>query len=39
MTGTEVAALKTAFDAVVHNTNDQSELMVLDSIQYVGARA
>ena len=39
MTGTEVAALKTAFDAVVHNKNDQSELMVLDSIQYVGARA
>jgi len=39
MTGTEAAAFKTAFDAVVHNKNDQSELMVLDSIQYVGARA
>ncbi len=39
MTGAEAAAFKTAFDAVVHNKNDQSELMVLDSIQYVGARA
>jgi len=39
MTGTEAAAFKTAFDAVVHNKNDQSELMVLDSIQYVGSRA
>lgn len=39
MTGTEAAAFKTAFDAVVHNKNDQSELMVLDSIQYVGARS
>lgn len=39
MSGTEAAAFKTAFDAVVHNRNDQSELMVLDSIQYVGARA
>lgn len=29
-------ALKTAFDAVVHNRNDGAELMVLDSVQYVG---
>jgi len=29
---------KEAFDAVVHNPRDGAELMVLDSVQYVGAR-
>jgi len=28
--------LKTAFDAVVRNPNDASELLVLDSVQFVG---
>lgn len=32
----EGLALKTAFDAVVRNPNDASELLVLDSAQFVG---
>lgn len=36
LAGTEGAALKAAFDAVARNPHDQSELLVLDSVQFVG---
>jgi len=36
LTGTEGAALKTAFEAVVRNDQDESETVILDSAQFVG---
>jgi hypothetical protein len=36
MTGTEGAALKTAFEAVVKSPDDGAEAVVLDSVQFVG---